>query len=366
VTPRILNARSHRLTLPAALTLAGTLLLAAGCGGNHEPTQRIIKDVKATLATTRLATIPTTVTAPGSLAGENRVQVSTRMMGWIREVLVREGAQVSAGQALVRIDDTDLQARRSQAQAAIAEAEAVLTNAETNLARFENLYAQKSVSKAQLDEVRTGRDRARAGVDAARAGLRDVDVQLGYLAIKAPISGTVVRRLIDAGNLASPGQPLLEIEQVGTMKVTAGVSERDVNLIAAGDTVMVEVASVSNAVFRVPVARIVPAANTTSRTFDLEAYLPNPEGRLKSGMFARVHVPVGERRTVLAPAAAILERGQLTGVWLVDVQGHARLRWIRTGRAQGDEVEVISGLVGDETVVLTAEQPLAEGDRVVR
>ncbi len=362
MTPRTNSPRSRR----AALLLAGTLILVAGCGGDHEPAQRAAKDVKATVARTRLATVPTTVTAPGSVAGENRVQVSTRMMGWIREVLVREGAQVSAGQALVRIDDIDLQARRSQAQAGIAEAEAVLANAETNLARFEGLYARKSVSKAQLDDVRTGRDRARAGVDAARAGLRDVEVQLGYLAIKAPIGGTVVRRFVDAGNMASPGQPLLEIEQVGTMKVTAGVSERDVNFVAIGDTVTVEVASGADATFRVPVARIVPAANPTSRTFDLEVYLPNPDGRLKSGMFARVLVPVGERRTVLTPAAAIVKRGQLTGVWLVDAQGQARLRWIRTGRAQGDEVEVISGLAGDETVVLSAEQPLEEGDRVVK
>jgi RND family efflux transporter MFP subunit len=362
VTPRTLTTRS----LPAILVLAGTLLLAAGCGHDQEAAQRAAKDVKAKTATARVATVATTVTAPGSVAGENRVQVSTRMMGWIREVLVREGAQVKVGQALVRIDDVDLQARRSQAQAGIAEAEAVLANAETNLARFESLYAQKSVSKAQLDEVRTGRDRARAGVDGARAGLRDVDVQLGYLAIKAPISGTVVRRLVDAGNMASPGQPLLEIEQVGTMKVTAGVSERDVNLVAAGDTVTVEVASVSDAVFRVAVARIVPAASAMSRTFDLEAYLPNPDGRLKSGMFARVHVPVGQRQAVLAPAAALFARGQLTGVWLVDDQGLARLRWVRAGRAQGDEVEVISGLAGGETVVLTAEQPLEEGDRVVK
>lgn len=365
MTPRTMNARLHRLALPAALLFAGTLLLA-GCGGDHEPAQRVAKDVRATVTTTRVATVPTTVAAPGSVAGENRVQVSTRMMGWIREVLVREGAKVTAGQALVRIDDIDLQARRSQAQAGIAEAEAVLANAETNLARFEKLYAQKSVSKSQLDDVRTGRDRARAGLDGARAGLRDVDVQLGYLAIKAPISGTVVRRLIDAGNLASPGQPLLEIEQVGTMKVTAGVSERDVNLVAVGDTVTVEVTSGADAVFRVPIARIVPAANPTSRTFDLEVYLPNPDGRLKSGMFARVHVPVGERRTVLVPAAALLARGQLTGVWLVDPQGTARLRWIRTGRTQGADVEVISGLAGGETVVLTAEQLLEEGDRVVK
>jgi RND family efflux transporter MFP subunit len=166
--------------------------------------------------------------------------------------------------------------------------------------------------------------------------------------------------------MANPGQPLLEIEQVGTMKVVAGVAERDVNHVAAGDTVTVEIAAQDGDVVRVPVARVVPAANPTSRTYDLEAYLPNDDGRLKSGMFARVLVPVGERRTILVPAQALVSRGQLTGVWLVDAQDQARLRWIRTGHRQGDEVEVLSGLNGGETVVVQAEQPLDEGDRVVR
>ena len=358
---RLLRAR--RLTVAA--TLAGSFLVVAGCGKDHAPAQRVTKDVSASVVEARRATIPATVALPGSVSGENRVQVSTRMMGWIREVLVREGVRVAAGQLLVRIDDTDLQARRAQAKAGIAEAQAVLANAETNLARFESLYAQKSVSKAQLDEVRTGRDRARAGVEAAQAGLRDVEVQLDYLAIKAPFSGTVVRRHVDPGNMANPGQPLLEIEQVGTMKVTAGIAERDVNLVAAGDTVAVEIASVPGGAVRVPVARIVPAANAMSRTFDLEAYLPNPDGHLKSGMFARVLVPVGERSTVLVPRAALVERGQLTGVWLVDDQSQARLRWIRVGRAQGDDVEVLSGLNGGEKIVLKAAAALAEGDKVV-
>jgi len=360
------HPRARRLSAGAVLTLAvGLLGAVAGCGG-EEPATREPKDVRATVGEVTRAEIPRTVSATGSLQGENTAQISTRMMGWVTDVMVEEDQSVAKGQPLVRIDDTDLQARKHQAEASIREARAVLDNAETNVGRFEQLYADKSVSRSQLDDVRTGRDRAAAALARAEAGLREVEVQLSYLDIKAPAAGTVARRLVDPGDMASPGQPLLTLEQTGRMKVTAALGERDINDVAAGDTITVEITSLPDAVHRVPVARVVPAANPMSRTYDVEAYVDNPRGRLKSGMFARVLVPVGERTAVLAPRAAVITHGQLTGVWVVDEAGTARLRWIRLGRDRGDRVEVLSGLQGGESVVLEAEQPLVEGDRVVR
>ncbi|HOX24583.1 MAG TPA: efflux RND transporter periplasmic adaptor subunit [Candidatus Krumholzibacteria bacterium] len=341
-------------------------IAAVGCGRDDEPASYQPKEVRADLVTAARTTVPRTVLATGELEARNAVEVSTRLMGQVREVLVREGDTVTAGQCLVRIDDTDIVARKQQADAAIAEARAVLENAETNLARFERLYAESSVSKAQLDEVRTGRDRALATVQRAEAGLAEVDVQLGYLRIKAPAGGTVTRRLVDPGDMASPGMPLVMLEQTGVMKVRAGIGEKDVDLVNVGAEVRVKVTSLDQAVYTVPVARIIPSANPQSRTFDLEAYIPNEDGRLRTGMFARVEVAVGSRDAVLVPAEALHARGQLTGVWIVDDTSTAHLRWIRSGRAIGDEVEVLSGLQGGEVLVLRADLPLVEGDKVVK
>jgi len=166
--------------------------------------------------------------------------------------------------------------------------------------------------------------------------------------------------------MANPGQPLVMLEQTGVMKVRAGLGEKDVDLVDVGADVRVKVTSLDQAAYTVPVARILPAANPMSRTFDLEAYIPNQDGRLKTGMFARVEVAVGSRDAVLVPAAALHPRGQLTGVWLVDDAQTAHLRWIRTGRSHGDEIEVLSGLQGGETLVLRADLPLVEGDKVVK
>jgi RND family efflux transporter MFP subunit len=339
--------------------------VVAGCGGGDEPASYEPKEVRADLVTAARTVVPRTVMATGTIEAENSIEVSTRLMGHVEEVLVREGERVDSGQVLVQIDDTDMQARKRQAEAGLAEAEAVLENAETSLARFQRLYAENSVSKSRLDDVRTARDRALAGLDQARAMVAEVEVQLQYLRIKAPAPGTVTRRLVDPGDMANPGASLLMLEQTGVMKVRAGLAESDVDLVDVGAEVRVKVTSLDQAIYTVPVARIIPTANPTSRTFDLEAYIPNENGRLKSGMFARVEVAVGSREAVLVPDEAIHRRGKLTGVWIVDESGTAHLRWIRVGRVLGDEIEVVSGLQGGETVVLRADLPLVEGDKVV-
>ena len=342
------------------------LLVTAGCSGKTQQASRQSKDVTCTVGTVRVENVPNYVPATGSLQADQSVMISTRMMGWVKKIHVTEGQTVVKGDPLLTIDDSDLRAKKAQAEAGLAEAHAVLANAERMAERFENLYAEKAVSRQQLDDVLTGRDRAAAGVKMAEAAVREVNVHLGYLDIKAPTDGLVARKMIEAGNMASPGMPLLILEQTQQMKVVAHVGEKDVSSVRAGDFVTVDVTSLAGAVYEVPLARVIPTANPGSRTYDIEAYVPNPDGRLKSGMFARVKVTVGSRDAVLAPAEAIIERGQLKGVWTVDIDGIIALRWIRLGHPRGDDIEILAGLAGGETIVLSFDQPLAEGDRVVR
>ena len=349
----------------ALLPILATLLVIAGCGSDAETRQPESRDIACRTAPAALVEIPIVITATGSLAADASVMVSTRMMGWVKQIYVVEGQSVAKGDRLLRIDDTDLLARKSQAEAGIAAAKAVLANAEKMAERFENLYAEKSVSKAQLDDVLTGRDQARAGLQMANAGLAEVNVHLSYLDLTAPVDGVVARKMIEEGNMANPGMPLLILEQTDRIKVIAHVGEKDISGLAAGNRVTVEVSSVAGAEYRAELARVIPTANPGSRTYDVEAYLDNADGRLKSGMFARMTIPVGVRQAVLVPADAVIRRGQLTGLWLVDKDGVAMLRWIRLGRSQGDDVEILAGMAGDETVVLSSDQPLREGDRVV-
>lgn len=363
--------RNH--AMKNALLLAATGLLIAGlpftglvgCGQEKPATNAAAKEVACETAPAELATLPVTVGAVAGVEPAVRAHVSTRMMGWVSRIHVREGDAVRAGQALLSIDDKDLRARREQAEAGVREAEAVVANAEATAARFGNLYERKAVSKQQLDDVATGLERARAGLAQAQAARAEAGVHLGYLNIVAPAAGVVTRRMVEVGDMASPGQPLMYVDQLDRLKVVAAVGERDVALVAAGDTARIAVTSLDGAVFTAPIARVIPSANPGSRTYDVELYLDNPDPRLRPGMFARVDLTTGERRGVLVPRSAIVTRGQLTGVFLVGDDGSARLRWIRLGDERDGKVEVLSGLAGGETVVTGSATPLHEGDRVV-
>ncbi len=348
-----------------AIMLAG-VLLSGGCSRSSETNEPLSKDVRCEVGQVGRTSVPRYVTATGSLEAAQSVMVSTRMMGWVKRIHVTEGQRVRKGDPLLSIDDTDLMAKKAQAEAGIAEAQAVLANAEKMAARFENLYADKSVSKQQLDDVLTGRDRAAAGVKMAEAGLRELKVHLSYLDLVAPIGGVVGRKMVEEGDMANPGMPLLILEETAAMKVVAHIGEKDVSAVGAGDPVTIEVTSLAGATFESVLDKVIPTANPGSRTYDIEAVVPNGDGRLRSGMFARVMIPVDSREAVLVPEDAIVRRGQLTGVWTVADDGTAHLRWIRPGRVHEGRVEVLSGLDGGETVVLSHDQPLVEGDRVVR
>lgn len=360
------NMNIRKFSTSAALLLL-VLFSMTGCGSKSSETNEAqSKDVSCVTGVASLEMVPQNVTATGGLQADKSIMVSTRMMGWIQKIYVVENQVVSKGDKLISIDASDLRAKKSQAEAGITEANAVLANAERMAVRFEKLYEEHSVSKQQLDDVLTGRDRAAAGVEMAKAGLIEVNVHLSYLEIVAPVDGVVARKMVEEGNMANPGMPLLVLESTDRMKVVAHLGEKDVSAVKAGDMVQVDVTSLAGANFAVPLSRVIHSANPGSRTYDIEAYLDNTDGRLKSGMFARVTVPVGIRQAILVDAKAIIKRGQLTGVWTVDPEGIVHLRWIRLGHDVGQKVEVLSGLTGSETVVLSSTAPLSEGDKAVK
>jgi RND family efflux transporter MFP subunit len=359
-------ARARAAVLTLAIITIGSVLTVAGCGKETATVRTAGKEVRATVAQAHLAPVEDVISVTGDLAADKSINIATRMMGWIVEISVDAGQYVRAGAPLIKIDDTDLRAKRNQARAAIAEAEAVLANAEKMVERFEKLYAEKSATRSQLDDVLTGRDRAAAGLRRAEESLREVEVHMSYLDIVAPVSGVIARKLVEEGDMANPGMPLLVLEQTEQMKVIAHVGEKDISAVRAGTPITVAVTSLPNAHYTAPIDRIVPAANPGSRTYDIEATIANPDGSLRSGMFARIDIPTGTREVVLAPTAAVVRRGQLTGFWVVDEEQRAHLRWVRLGGHHGEEIAVLSGLHSGETVVLQAEQPLAEGDKVVK
>ena len=351
--------------LGLALALTLVLGLAAGCG-NAEPPAADRTEASPVAVTTRAAAyrqMSEPVRATAAVEPSRRVMPGTKILGRVDAVPVAEGQRVKAGQVLARLERRDLQAAVDQAKAAVTAAEAQLENARAQHARMVELQARGSATTKNLEDATTGFRMAQAGVEQAKANLAAAQVNLGYARVTSPLDGWLVSKGIEAGDMVSPGRPLFTVEDLDPVKVVAEVPENEVSGLAAGDSAVVEVSAVA---FRQEgaISRIAPAGDARSRTFRCEVVLPNPKGVLKSGMFARVAFTpkTGEttRDALLVPASAIVHRGQLTGVFVVE-DSRARLRWVRTGAASGDEIEVLSGLDPGDRFAVEVPAGLVDG-----
>jgi RND family efflux transporter MFP subunit len=338
--------------------------MLAGCSGHEEVEPRHAGEpVAVRTEAVRLEQVPVTVSAVGTTEPYARATPGTRLLGRVVQVEVSEGQRVEEGTVLGRIENRDLDAQRQQAQSALEETQAVLANAENNVRRMRNLHEERAVPKQRLDEAETQYRRAQAGVAAAQGALQEVEANLGYSVIRSPLHGVVVRKFVQAGDMASPGAPLFTVEQQDPMKVVVEVGERDLPHIQVEAPVQVEVEALGQAVpsgWTGRVEAIVPSADPMSRTFQVKVLLDNPDGVISSGMFARVGFQKGERPGILVPQAATVRRGQLEGVYVVQ-EDHARLRWVRLGKAFGTRREVISGLEPGDRVVVSGLESLQDG-----
>jgi RND family efflux transporter MFP subunit len=345
------------------IALFAIVVAFAGCGGGGREEAASGTPIPVQTVAVAEQAVPALVTAVGTTVAFQTASVGSKLMSRVTEAPAREGDRVRKGDVLVRLDSQDLSARRRQAEAGLEEARSALENAALTLRRIQALYDQKATPKRNLDDARTGHARAQAAARAAEAGLKEVDATLAYSAVRAPFDGVVVKKRVEAGDVAAPGAPLLVVEDPGRMKVVARVSEGEAEALCAGGAAFVEIEAAGQRRLPCTVARIVPAADPASRTFDVEVVLDNADGRLRSGQFARLLIESGERRAVLVPKAGLVRQGQLEGVYVAE-GGVARLRWVRVGRDHGDRAEVLSGLSGGERVIVTGLDRLRDGDRI--
>jgi RND family efflux transporter MFP subunit len=222
------------------------------------------------------------------------------------------------------------------------------------------LAGRGSATAKNLEDATAGYNMAQAGLQQAKANLAAAQVMLGYAVITTPISGYVTAKRIETGDMASPGMPLFTVDDVSRVRIVAQVPEAQVVALAEGGTATVKID-----VLETPVAatieRIVPAGDPMSRTFAVRLLLDNPGAAIKPGMYARIYFPAGSAETLTVPRAALVERGQLQGLWVLDAQGKARLRWVRLGAVTGDRVEVLSGLTAGERYVAAPPAGIADG-----
>jgi RND family efflux transporter MFP subunit len=371
------------------------LLLAAAsmaCGHAKEPEGQPKPALDVGVATATLRDFPDTHEAGGVIQARVSAAVTSRMMAPVSQVRVSPGDRVRAGQVLVVLDDRDLSANLRRARASVAAieegaraaraerdaAQAALALAQSTATRVTALHDRKSATAQELDEanaaVRGARARvggsearvaeAEAALGATQAGAEAAAVQASWATVTAPFDGIVTEKLIEPGNMAAPGTPLVRLESAGDLRVDVRLDESRVGRIVQGQRVSVVVEDAANGERTVEgtVTEIARAVDADSRAFLVKIALDEAAG-LRTGMFARVRLAGPARKALSVPASAIVRRGQMATVFAIE-KDTARLRLVQTGRAAGDQVEVLAGLEEGEAVVAAPPAGLVDGQPV--
>ncbi len=365
-------------------------LWLASCGGTP-PTRQQASPAPVTVRTAAVETLawPSVYEAVGTVRARTAATLSAKVMGYVREVLVDAGDRVRAGQLLVTLDARDLDAAHRQAQAALAEAQSATAEADNAIAaakaqlefaeatyrRMKDLHDKRSISEHEFDEVAAKLKLARANHEMAlsrreqledkirqsREAVAAAAVMRSFAEIKSPFDGTVTEKIVEPGNLAAPGAPLLKLEQAGAYRLEAWVEESRLPQVRAGQEVEVDLEALGRTI-TAHVSEVVPAVDDASRAFLVRINLPAAP-QLRSGLFGRARFEIGTGQAVTVPAEAVLSQGQIRSVFVVE-GGQARRRLVTLGQMREGRFEVLSGLSPGEIVVVPVPAGLADGNPV--
>lgn len=341
-----------------ALAGGALLLVAAGCSSSDARVpQAEPRRVPGTVYVVKDTTVLATFEAAGVAEPIRQATLSTKLMGTVVEVLVKEGDAVAAGQPLVRIDARDLAAKQAQVRASIAEAEAMQRDAATQERRIRALYSDSAATKAQLDAVETGLARANAGVEAAHASAAELQAVETYSVVRAPFAGTVTKRFVDPGAFAAPGAPLVAVLDGSRLRITANATPDVVRGLRRGQPI---VAAIEGRPVPAVVEGVVPAQ--AGNLYAINALVENRGGSILPGSTATLQLPLGERAAIVVPARAVTREGDLTGVVVRAATGD-ETRWVRLGAQTDDVVQVNAGLAAGERVVVPSLGTAAVAER---
>jgi RND family efflux transporter MFP subunit len=362
----------NKLKLTWLLVTPGVLALVA-CSSDKK--ERALTDMDAAVVVT--VAEPSGISQhdlniSGQVEASQTANISTRVMGIITRLKVKVGDHVNKDQLLVTISNQDILAKRAQTDAMISEAQAALNNAQKDFDRFTILYNQQSATAKELDNVTLQYRSAQARLESAKQMRNEVNASLGYTSLTAPFAGIVTQKLADAGSMASPGMPLLTIEQSGSYQVTASVPENMISQIHTGADALIHIKSLDKTIHG-RVTQVSSSSEYTGGQYIIKVGIADNEKKgLYAGMYADISIPakntaapgtVGE--AVLVPLSSIIKKDQLTGLYTVGSDSTALLRWVRLGRTYGDRVEVLTGLANNESFIAHADGNLYNGIPVI-
>ncbi|SFH99771.1 RND family efflux transporter, MFP subunit [Collimonas sp. OK307] len=308
------------------------------------------------------------LTLSGALRAVNQAQVKARVSGEVREVLVREGASVSSGQVIVKMDTSEYQARVNQALGSQVAAQGQLDIASKTRANNKVLVEKGFISKNAFDNAASQYDIAKANVDSANGALDVARKALSDTVIRAPISGLISRRSVEPGEKVSPDNNLLEIVDLRQMEMAAAVPTSNILSVALGQEVRLTLGGLPAPVVG-KVVRINPSIETGSRSIMVYIQIDNPQGLLRAGMFGEAQLTLSRKNGVLtAPQSAIQSDASDHYVYLIE-NGKVQRRSVTLGLrgSDGDSsnaVEILSGVSNGARIVKVNLGNLPDGASV--
>ena len=395
-----------RILIPSSIVVA-IATAAAGCGKKQTPTTVAAADPISNVRVSKIgrSSFAETYEATGTVNAKTTTQISANLLGRVNSIVVNEGDAVKKGQLLVEIDDRDAQALLEKAQAGLREAQASLVEVDNSTAaanaavktaeanrkladvtfdRYRELYGRGSVSGQEYDEALARSNTAMSELERAKANVQTINskkaqinarieqaiadisnskVRASYSRIVSPVSGVIVKKFVEPGAMASPGVPLLSIEDNSRYRLEVAVGESRSELVHVGDRVNVRIDALGAGDVMGIVAEILPTSDAASRSYTVKIDLP-ASPLLRTGLYGLARFPLAQKESITVPQTAMVQRGQLTGVYIVGPDGTVRFRIVTTGKTSDGMVEVLSGINEGDEVASSDPGKLNDGTKV--
>lgn len=335
----------NRLPVLTASLLA---LVLAACSREETPAPAA---VLPTLDTVTVGSGPSAreQQVEGTLEAVNQATLSAQTSARIVALPVDVNDTVKTGQLIAQLRDTEQRSGLEQADSALRAAQARKVEADKTYARIKEVYAKRLVAAAQMDSATAGHEAARAALAAAQAQRNRAAEQLAYTEVRAPFAGVVTSRPVQVGEAVMPGQALLVVQAPGAMRAVVDLTQQLAE--ALRKTGKATVLLPDGRRIEASQVTVFPNADPTTQTVRVRADLPpKVNDGIYPGMAAKLVFSVGEAETLAIPASALMQRGEITGVYLQDAN-HIAFRAVRTGRALADgRIEILAGLANGERV----------------
>lgn len=343
-----------------AILISAALPFLGGCDPVSEVTAASSKPIDCKLSQSRSVGFPIMYFVPGTVVSDDRIEIASRVVGFIQQIHVDEGQAVHKGQVLIQIDPKDVDASIQKSKATVESAKRELDDAKMDVEKYEKLIKSEAIAPETLRKAKVKRDVAEASLDQALSALNSAKAQQSYSKIKSPTDGVVIAKYNHVGDMATSGAPILTIESRRRILFRIFITESHISRIEKGMAVNVSIDALDQHVIKGRVLRIVPSGDSTTRRYQVEIELPNDSDVL-FGMFGRASIPLGTEMNIAVPLEAKIERGGLEGVFVVDKSNVARFRWVRFGRIWNGLIAVTAGLSADTKIILNPPKHIRDG-----